>query len=396
MKRFLRCLFARGSIQLDRVCTDSVCQVPTPVVDVPGCCQLPILGCTVNRPVACQQLHGTFYPNRKCALFGCVPVNPPPTPTRTATPSATRTPTLTPTASPTKTRINTPSQTGTPTLSPTPTATNTPSETSTRTPIPTLTVTATATPIDTPTSTAADTAAATATDTPTSTSTPTVTTIQTDTATPTSTPSATASASATGTVTPTATPTATATLPPTPSPTPTDTPVVPPPPNPCDLAHALTLPPTIDEIWVEGTPAVLDGNTPITIEGSVDNVAQAFWTDPRQCATDPPPLFHWVINTPLVTGYTARGISGYRADILEIDADSIPKFEPNTITFTFTVTSQVPNPSGVFFSTTKTFRALYRNSGLLIGMSTTCQTMQQTGSGCDIEAALAVVPGTPT
>jgi hypothetical protein len=81
---------------------------------------------------------------------------------------------------------------------------------------------------------------------------------------------------------------------------------------------------------------------------------------------------------------------------LTIEADSIPKFEPNTITFTFTVTSQVPNPSGIFFTTTKTFRIVYRNSALLIGMSSTCQTMQQTGNGCDIEAALAVLPGTPT
>jgi len=39
---------------------------------------------------------------------------------------------------------------------------------------------------------------------------------------------------------------------------------------------------------------------------------------------------------------------------------------------------------------------MYRNSALLIGMSTTCQTMQETGSGCDIEAALAVLLGTPS
>ncbi len=142
--------------------------------------------------------------------------------------------------------------------------------------------------------------------------------------------------------------------------------------------------------------AILDGVTAITVEGSEDNLAQASWTDPRACASDPPPTFHWVINTPNTPGYTARGITGYQTDALSIDANSIPDFVPASIGFQFTVTSQVPNPTGVFFTTTKSFRAQYRNSALSIGMSTTCQSMQQTGMGCDIEAALAVLPGTPT
>jgi hypothetical protein len=136
--------------------------------------------------------------------------------------------------------------------------------------------------------------------------------------------------------------------------------------------------------------------TPILVEGDEDNTVQAFWTDPRACASDPAPTFHWVINTPNTQGYTARGITGYQIDTLEIEANSIPDFAPATITFQFTVTSQVPNPSGTFFATTKSFRAQYRDSALTIGMSTTCQTQQQTGNGCDIEAALAIVPGTPT
>ncbi len=199
-------------------------------------------------------------------------------------------------------------------------------------------------------------------------------------------------ATSAATPTPTSTATATATATPTVTATPSATPAA----VSCETAHALTDPPTIDQILVEATTAVLDGNTPITVEGSVDNLAQAFWTDPRACASDPPPTFHWFIDTPLVSGYTARGIAGYHSDTLTIEADSIPKFEPNTIVFSFTVTSRVPNPSGIFFTTTKSFRALYRNSALLIGMSTTCQTMQQVGNGCDIEAALAVLPGTPT
>ena len=176
----------------------------------------------------------------------------------------------------------------------------------------------------------------------------------------------------------------------------TDTPSATPTPDPCEIAHALTDPPTIDEISVEDTPAILNGVTPIPIEGSEDATAQAFWTDPRACASDPPPTFHWVINTPNTPGYTARGIAGYITDTLTIEANSIPDFVPATITFQFTVTSQVPNPSGIFYETTKSFRAQYRDSALTIGMSTTCQSMQQTGNGCDIEAALAVLPGTPT
>jgi len=142
--------------------------------------------------------------------------------------------------------------------------------------------------------------------------------------------------------------------------------------------------------------ANLDGVTAIVVEGSEDNTAQAFWTDPRACASDPAPLFHWVINTPNAQGYTARGISGYQTDTSSILANSIPDFVPATITIQFTVTSQVPNSSGIFFTTTKSFRASYRNSALTIGMSTTCQAMQQVGMGCDIEAALAVLPGTAT
>jgi hypothetical protein len=147
---------------------------------------------------------------------------------------------------------------------------------------------------------------------------------------------------------------------------------------------------------VEDTPAIVDGMTPLVIEGSEDNIAQAFWTDPRACASDPAPTFHWVITTPNTAGYTARGITGYHTDTLTVEANSIPDFVPATITFQFTVSSQVPNPSGIFFTTTKSFRASYRNSALTIGMSTTCQAMQQVGMGCDIEAALAVLPGTQT
>ncbi len=192
--------------------------------------------------------------------------------------------------------------------------------------------------------------------------------------TPTSTATATATATPTGTATPSATPTA----------------------DPCASAHALTLPPTIDQILIEETIANLDGSTVTTIEGSQDQVMQAFWTDPRACASDPAPVFHWVITTPKGPGYTAQGITGYQTDTLTVSADSIPDFGTLTITFTFTVTSQVPNPSGIFFATTKSFRVLYRDSALSILMSATCQTMTQVGMGCDISAALAVLPGTPT
>jgi hypothetical protein len=262
--------------------------------------------------------------------------------------------------------------------------------------------------------------------------TPTSTPIDTDTPNPT--PTSTASATPTGTVTLTPTGTATTTPTPvptvtetpsdtpsdTPSPTPTDT-----PPNPCDTVHALALPPTIDQIWVGDTMANLDGTTAIVVEGSIDNTAQAFWTDPRACSTDAAPLFHWVIITPNTVGYTAQGITGYRTDTLTFLADSIPNFGLQTITFVFTVTSQVPTAQmctsklcddGVtacmcdggattctnsaqcplFPTTTKSFKVAYRNSALTLSMSTTCQTMQQVGMGCNIQAALAVPPGTPT
>jgi hypothetical protein len=248
---------------------------------------------------------------------------------------------------------------------------------------------------------------ASATSTPTSTAsvTPTITPADTDT------PTSTATATTTVTPVPTATETPSDTPSDTPSPTPTDT-----PPNPCDTVHALTLPPTIDQIWIGDTMANLDGTTAIIVEGSIDNTAQAFWTDPRACATDPAPLFHWVVTTPNSLQYTAQGITGYRTDTLDFLADSIPSFVPQLITFTFTVTSQVPTAGvctsggcndhatacttdaqcpSVFLSTTKSFKVQYRDSALTIGMSTTCQTMQQVGAGCNIQAALAVPPGTP-
>jgi hypothetical protein len=128
---------------------------------------------------------------------------------------------------------------------------------------------------------------------------------------------------------------------------------------------------------------------------TIDNTAQAFWTDPRACASDPPPLFHWVITTPNAIGYTAQGFSGYLTDTLTFESDSLPNFVPQTILFTFTVTSQVPNPSGMFYTTTASFRIQYRNSALTIAMSTICQTMLQVGMGCDFQAALELPPGTP-
>jgi hypothetical protein len=141
--------------------------------------------------------------------------------------------------------------------------------------------------------------------------------------------------------------------------------------------------------------ANLDDMTAITVEGSQDNVMQAFWTDPRACASDPAPLFHWVITTPKTVGYTAQGITGYQTDTLTVSADSIPDFGLLTTTFSFTVTSQVPNPSGVFYTTTASFRLLYRDSALTILMSATCQTMLVAGMGCDIPAALELPPGAP-
>lgn len=151
-------------------------------------------------------------------------------------------------------------------------------------------------------------------------------------------------------------------------------------------------PPIIKAILAEDVPANLDGVTPITVEGSVDNIVHAFVFDPAACFSPsaPAPTYHWVINTPVVNGYTARGIRGYRGNVLEVDADSIPNFIPNSVIFVFTATSGTPP----YLSTTVSFRALYRNSALTLGHSTTCQTMQETGHGCDIEAALPVLPGT--
>jgi hypothetical protein len=142
--------------------------------------------------------------------------------------------------------------------------------------------------------------------------------------------------------------------------------------------------------------ANFDDRTAITVEGSVDNTAQASWTDPRACASDPPPLFHWQIDTPQTIHYTAQGITGYRADALTFAADSIPNFFELLVTFTFTVTSQVPNSSGIFFSTSQSFKILYSDSALTEAMSTTCQSMLVTGMGCNIPAALEVLPGTQT
>jgi hypothetical protein len=82
--------------------------------------------------------------------------------------------------------------------------------------------------------------------------------------------------------------------------------------------------------------------------------------------------------------------------IRSLDASHAPNFFPKTMTLTATVTSQVPNPSGVFLSTSKSFKILYRDSALTIGMSTTCQSIQQVGARCNIQAALGVLPGTPT
>jgi hypothetical protein len=170
-------------------------------------------------------------------------------------------------------------------------------------------------------------------------------------------------------------------------------------------------------IWIGDTAGYPPPPTPIIVEGSIDNTAQAFWTDPRACASDPAPLFHWIITTPGSVQYTAQGITGYRTDTLDFLADSIPAFGSQLITFTFTVTSQVPSPGvctsglcqdgatactsnaqcpSVFLTADKSFKLNYRNSALTIGMSTTCQTMQVVGMGCNIQAALAVPPGTPT
>jgi hypothetical protein len=110
---------------------------------------------------------------------------------------------------------------------------------------------------------------------------------------------------------------------------------------------------------------------------------------------------------------------------LTFEADSIPNVGVQFITFQFTITSQVPlevctsglcndgvtactcdggvtactnstQCPAVFPTTTKSFKVSYRNSALSLSMSTTCQTMQQVGAGCNIQAALAVPPGTPT
>jgi hypothetical protein len=237
---------------------------------------------------------------------------------------------------------------------------------------------------------------------------------------PTATPTATSSQTPTATATASATPadTATATTTATPVPTASDTPSATPTAttDPCVAAHARTDPPTIDQIWVGDQQANLDGTTALIVEGSIDNTAQAFWTDPRACASDPAPLFHWVISTPNSTQYTAQGITGYRTDTLDFLANSIPSLVPQTIAFTFTVTSQVPLAGvctsggcndgvtacttdaqcpSVFLSTTKPFKVQYRDSALSIIMSTTCQMLQQVGPGCIFQAALAVPPGTP-
>jgi hypothetical protein len=299
----------------------------------------------------------------------------------TATATSTAAATFTPTATTTATSTSTPTATATSTS----TATATSTATSTQTATATTTANATATPTATATGTA--TASATAT----STQTATATTTATATATTTATATGTATASATATSTQTATTTATATT----TPTATNSPSATPTADPCASAHALTLPPTIDQILIEDTIANLDLSTFTTIEGSQDQVMQAFWTDPRACASDPAPVFHWVITTPQGSGYTAQGITGYQTDTLIVSADSIHDFGTLTITFTFTVTSQVPNPSGIFFATTQSFRVLYRDSALSILMSAICQQMTQVGMGCDIFAALALPPGAP-
>jgi hypothetical protein len=77
--------------------------------------------------------------------------------------------------------------------------------------------------------------------------------------------------------------------------------------------------------------------------------------------------------------------------------NSIPNFGTSTILVTFTATSGFVDPDdGGHPNTTAAFRFLYRDSILTVGMSTTCQTMQQVGQGCTIAAALAVLPGTLT
>ncbi len=410
--------------------------------------------------LSCLQSPGTLTVGEMCRANRCVPIAPTPVPTatRTATSTRTRTPTRPPntatatrtatkptptrtarsTATAMSTRVPSATNTAVPTSTSTrvPTATNSPLPTSTATLAPSATNTAvptsTSTPVptatDTPLPTSTETLAPTTTDTPLPTSTSTVAPSATNTPVPTATAIDTATPSSTATPTATYTPTATPICgdgvvaggeqcdlgqlngQPTTCCTAGCTAVA--VGTPCDDGEECTEndacapagvcsgaavapgPPIITAIFNDEVPANLDSITPIIIEGSVDNVLYAFVFDPAGCfnPSAPETNFHWQINTPAVTGYTARGIRGYRDDVLEVDADSIPNFAPNSITFVFTATSGVPP----YLSTTASFRAVYRNSALTIGHSTICQVMQETGHGCDIEAALAVLPGTPT
>jgi hypothetical protein len=138
---------------------------------------------------------------------------------------------------------------------------------------------------------------------------------------------------------------------------------------------------------------------PITVIGSEDNTMLASWTDPAGQCRNPegnPTRFHWVINTPNTNGYTSRGITGYRTDALGVLADSIPNFGTTFITVLFSVTSGATADDGNHPSRTVSFRFVYQDTQLTVLMSTTCQQLQSTNEDCEIEAALAVPPGTET
>ena len=110
----------------------------------------------------------------------------------------------------------------------------------------------------------------------------------------------------------------------------------------------------------DGTELVGDGITPVTVEGSVDTLIDASQCiDPRHCGTNDTLTYHWVIDTPLVSSYSARGITGYHSPVLSILTDSIPNFSGNVTVLQLTVTHQ---PFDFSATTSQTTTRIYRTA----------------------------------
>jgi hypothetical protein len=163
------------------------------------------------------------------------------------------------------------------------------------------------------------------------------------------------------------------------------------------VAHALTDPPSIDQVPLDGDdtqPLSVNSLQPTIVDASVAHVLPAYWTDPRMCASDPPPLFHWVVTDPTRNVYTSQGIAGYHDNPLTIEDNSLPAYPRPVFGIGLTVTSQVPSAGGEFLTSFRQFWILNQGSQVSVFMSTSCQATQVVNNMCIFAGALEVLPGT--